>query len=98
MIKISLLSIILFVSFIVLAIYLYFIEDKNWIVIYEGSHSYSSKAKEKYAKLKASGVRCKLKTITPKFSSNGLTNKSAITTTRVLVHKKDLNKARKLIE
>ncbi|MBO8173051.1 MAG: hypothetical protein H0Z33_14320 [Bacillaceae bacterium] len=91
---------ILFVALIVVGVYLVWRDNRSWIVIYEGTARTMGEAQRKFAYLKSRGVRCRLKTITPKTGwSQGATfsNPNMATTSRVLVHKQDQEKARRLL-
>jgi hypothetical protein len=85
-------TILLIIALLVVWIFIKWNENKNWETIYEGSSTSIRVAQSKFAFLKANGVRCRMKTISPRIASQSV-NPSMQTTVRVLVNKKDLSKA-----
>lgn len=72
--------------------------NMNWETIDESnSTSEMGSATSKMAMLKHNGIRCRMKTVGPKWMKNSLQSTSMQTSVKILVKKKDVNKAFNLL-
>ncbi|MTI71843.1 MAG: DUF3810 domain-containing protein [Firmicutes bacterium] len=95
MIKVNIYHCILIILFVLVGSMIYIKENRTWKTIYEGKLKMVQK---KYTYLKGNGVKCKIKTLTPKGNkSYGTMIGNTFTFSKLNVHKKDLNKALKLL-
>ncbi|WP_202077323.1 hypothetical protein [Caldalkalibacillus salinus] len=89
---------LLLVALVIVGIFLVRQDQKEWVTVYEASSRTIQRAQARFAFLRNNGVKCRMKTLSPRGMSRGAqANPVMMTTVRVDVHKKEVNKARELL-
>lgn len=88
----------LLVALIAAGIFMFWDEKKDWKIVYETTGNAMQQAQAKFAYLKSQGVKCRMKTSpTRGMNFHGMASPSIMASVKVEVHKKDLEKARRLL-
>ena len=90
-------SYVLLTVLIGVGLYIYWDDKNNWELIYETADHAAHKAQSRFSLLKASGINCRLRTSSPRgINLLGMSSPTS-GSFRLEVHKRDLEKAWKLL-
>ena len=89
---------VLLVLLVVLFVYIYWEDKRNWELVYESTGLYMQSVQSRFSYLRANGVKCRIKTSGGRsisFSSG--MGSSGMVSVKLEVHKRDLEKAYRLL-